>query len=301
MIKNVAVLFYLKKRTNSKEEKIPVYVRITCDGQRVELATGQKIQAKLWNPSEERAKGKTEVVSKLNSELNQVDLRINDTIRYLTDCGEELSAEKIKNRFLGKAEKPVMLVEVFKEHNRKVAALVNQEFAPATVTRYETTLKHTVDFMQWKYKINDIRVKQIDHRFISEFEFYLRSVRKCNNNSALKYIKNFGKVVRICLASGWITVNPFLNYKIKIKKVDRAFLTKEELETMASKTFVSERLGLVKDIFLFSCYTGLAYIDVQKLKRSEIVKGHDGEQWIFTSRQKTDTPSCFAFSITSLS
>ncbi|MEO3404888.1 site-specific integrase [Mucilaginibacter sp. CAU 1740] len=291
MIKNVAVLFYLKKRANSKEEKVPVYIRITCDGQRAELATGQKIQAKLWNPAEERAKGKTEAVYKLNSALNDVELKVNDTIRYLKDCGEELTAEKIKNRFLGKTEKPVMLVDVFKEHNRKVAALVNEEFAPATVTRYETTLKHTQDFMQWKYKISDIRVKQIDHRFISEFEFYLRSVRKCNNNSALKYIKNFGKIVRICLASGWITVNPFLNYKIKIKKVDRPFLSKEELETMASKTFVSARLEQVRDIFLFSCYTGLAYIDVQKLKRSEIVKGHDGEQWIFTSRQKTDTPS----------
>ncbi|WPU91857.1 site-specific integrase [Mucilaginibacter sabulilitoris] len=169
--------------------------------------------------------------------------------------------------------------------------MANQEFAPATVTRYETTLKHTQDFMQWKYKINDIRVKQIDHQFISEFEFYLRTVRKCNNNSALKYIKNFGKIVRICLASGWIIVNPFLNYKIKIKKIDRPFLSKEELETMASKTFVSARLEQVRDIFLFSCYTGLAYIDVQKLKRSEIVKGFDGEQWVFTNRQKTDTPS----------
>ncbi|CAM3983695.1 site-specific integrase [Mucilaginibacter galii] len=184
-----------------------------------------------------------------------------------------------------------MLVDVFREHNRKVAALINQEFAPATVTRYETTLRHVVDFMQWKYKINDIRVKQIDHRFLSEFEFYLRSVRKCNNNSALKYIKNFGKIVRICIASGWITINPFLNFKIRIKKVDRPFLSREELEVMAKKTFVSARLDLVRDIFLFSCYTGLAYVDVQKLRRSEIVSGHDGEQWIFTSRQKTDTPS----------
>ena len=291
MIKNAAILFYLKKRANSKEEKVPVYVRITCDGQRAELATGQKIPAKYWDPGDERAKGKIDSVSKINSVLNDIELKINDTIRYLRDIGEELTADKIKNRFLGKSEKPVMLLDVFQEHNRKVAALVNQEFAPGTVTRYETTLKHTQDFMQWKYKINDIRVKQIDHRFISEFEFYLRSVRKCNNNSAFKYIKNFGKIVRICLASGWITVNPFLNYKIKIKKVERPFLSKEELETMASKKFISPRLEQVRDIFLFSCYTGLAYVDVQKLKRSEIVQGFDGEQWVFTSRQKTDTPS----------
>src|SRR3954471_8154861 len=105
MINNVAILFYLKKRTNSQEEKIPVYVRITYDGQRTELAIGQKIQPKLWNPSEERAKGKSDAVNKLNAELNAVELRINDTIRYLKDCGEELTIEKIKNRFQGKTEK----------------------------------------------------------------------------------------------------------------------------------------------------------------------------------------------------
>lgn len=179
-----------------------------------------------------------------------------------------------------------MLVDVFREHNRKVTALINQEFALATVTRYETTLRHVQDFMQWKYKINDIRVKQIDHRFLSESEFYLRSVRKCNNNSALKYIKNFGKIIRICIASGWITINPFLNFKIRIKKVDRPFLSREGLEAMAKKTFVSARLDQVRDIFLFSCYTGLAYVDVQKLKRSEIVPGHDGEPWIFYKPSK---------------
>ncbi|CAM3983676.1 Arm DNA-binding domain-containing protein [Mucilaginibacter galii] len=99
MTNNVAVLFYLKKRTNVIQEKIPVYVRITCDGKRTELATGEKIQPKLWDPSEERARGKSEVVTKLNSALNAVELKVNDTIRYLKDCGEELTAEKIKNRF----------------------------------------------------------------------------------------------------------------------------------------------------------------------------------------------------------
>lgn len=100
-----------------------------------------KIPVKYWDPSEERAKGKIYSVSKINSELDDIELKINDTIRYLRDIGEELTADKIKSRFSGKSEKPVMLLDVFEEHNRKVAALVNQEFAPGTVTRYETTLK----------------------------------------------------------------------------------------------------------------------------------------------------------------
>jgi integrase len=119
----------------------------------------------------------------------------------------------------------------------------------------------------------------------------LRSIRKCGNNSAIKYIKNFGKIVRICLGNGWLTVDPYLNYKPKTSKVHRTALTKEELKAISEKEMPMERLRLVKDIFLFCCYTGLAYVDVRKLKRSEVLKGIDGENWIYTNRKKTDTLS----------
>jgi integrase len=107
----------------------------------------------------------------------------------------------------------------------------------------------------------------------------------------VKYIKNFGKIVRICLANGWITVNPILNYKAKVKNVDRVFLSAEELELLATKEFSIDRIAQVRDIFLFSCYTGLAYVDVKKLKASEVVNGVDGELWIYTKRQKTNIAS----------
>jgi integrase len=124
-----------------------------------------------------------------------------------------------------------------------------------------------------------------------EYEFYLRSVRKCANNSAVKYIKNFGKIIRICLANHWLVYNPFSNYKNKIKTVDRVYLTTEELQEMASKELATERLVQVRDIFLFCCFTGLAYADVKKLRRWDLVIGVDGEKWITIKRQKTDTPS----------
>ncbi|MFI5140315.1 MAG: site-specific integrase, partial [Sphingobacteriales bacterium] len=184
-----------------------------------------------------------------------------------------------------------MLISIFKDHNKKVAALVGNEFAPGTLERYETSLRHTQHFLTWKYQVADIDIKQIDHDFIIGYEFYLRSERKCANNSAVKYIKNFKKIIRICLASGWLDKDPFVNYKAKVKQVDRVFLNQEELQAMADKVFPTERLNQVRDIFLFCCFTGLAYADVNKLKRSEIVKGVDGEMWIYTKRQKTDTPS----------
>lgn len=204
-----------------------------------------------------------------------------------------LNARDLKQRLNGQqaADDVKYLVPVFKEHNQQIAALVGREYSRGTVTRYTTSLKHTVDFMQWKYRIADIDVRMINHEFITSYEFYLRSVRNCNNNSAVKYIKNFGKIIRICLANGWILTNPFLNYKAKVKKVERPFLNKEELDKITVKTFANIRLEQVRDIFLFCCYTGLSYSDVKKLNRSEVRTGIDGGDWIFTKRTKTGTPS----------
>ena len=117
------------------------------------------------------------------------------------------------------------------------------------------------------------------------------SVRKCTNNSTVKYLKNFGKIIRICLSSGWLTIDPFLNYKNKVKKTDRVYLIPEEIQLMTEKNLATERLTQVKDIFLFCCFTVLAYVDAKNLRKIDIGTGIDGEQWISIKRQKTNTPS----------
>ncbi|MEO6302901.1 MAG: site-specific integrase, partial [Bacteroidia bacterium] len=177
------------------------------------------------------------------------------------------------------------------DHNNKIQALIRDEYAPGTVERYKTSLKHTKDFIKWKYNVSDVDISDINHAFITEYEFYLRTERKCNNNSAIKYIKNFKKIIRICIANGWIDRDPFANYKAKVKEVERVFLSKEDLEILASKVFRTKRLDQIRDIFLFSCFTGLAYADVKKLDKSQVARGIDGENWIYTNRQKTDTRS----------
>jgi len=138
---------------------------------------------------------------------------------------------------------------------------------------------------------SDLDIRKIDHEFITSYEFYLKSVCNCCQNTTSKYIKNFGKIIRICLANGWLQKNPFINYKSKMVEVERAFLSMEEIETMLNKVFVSDRLNQVKDIFLFSCFTGLAYADVKKLSRKNIAIGVDGDRWIYINRTKTDTRS----------
>ena len=286
---NFSLLFYLNKQKNYRMGPVPVYLRITVAGKRAELVTGRECEPTCWNAAANRAAGTKASSKSLNAYLDSLQVKVYEAHRQLVAASRLVTATDIKNRIIGKEEKGKMLIEVFREHNRKVEALIGVEFAPGTLERYATSLKHTVDFLAWKYQVTDMDIKKIDHAFITEYEFFLRSVRKCSNNTAVKYIKNFGKIVRICLANGSLSANPFVNYKAKVKTVDRVFLSEEELERMAAKVFAVERLSQVRDIFLFSCFTGLAYVDVLKLTRADMEKGIDGEKWICKKRQKTDT------------
>jgi site-specific recombinase XerD len=288
---NFSLLFYLKKPKNYQSGPMPVYLRVTVAGKRTELVTGRSCEPDRWSSVSGRALGTKEAVKSLNSYLDSLQARMFEAHRQLVAANKPVTAESIKHRFMGKEETGRMLMEIFQEHNKRIASLVGDEFSPATLERYTTSLKHTQEFMKWKYGTDDIDVQKVDHAFITDYEFYLRSVRKCSNNTAVKYIKNFGKIIRICLANGWVKRNPFLQYKAKVRTVERAFLSEEELQRIAEKEFGSERLSQVRDIFLFSCFTGLAYVDVQQLLHTDISKGIDGEQWIFKSRQKTDIPS----------
>ncbi|HAO08915.1 MAG TPA: recombinase [Chryseobacterium sp.] len=289
---NFSFLFYLKKPKSYLSGAIPIYLRITVNGKRAEITTGRECLPEKWNANAGKAIGTKEETKALNIYLDTLQNKLYKIHRELIEETALISAEVIKNKFTGKSERTRSLVEIFKDHNQKLSVLIGNEYASATVTRYGSALKHTIDFLKWKYNKTDIDINAIDLAFINDFEFYLRSVRKCNNNSAVKYVKsNFGKIIRHCLANGWLNKDPFINYASKQKPVIRAYLTQKEIEAIAEKKLNSIRLNQVKDIFLFSCYTGLAYVDVNKLTRSNVALGIDGCKWIFTSRQKTDTPS----------
>ncbi|MDI6047009.1 site-specific integrase [Flavobacterium yafengii] len=287
----ITLHFYAKSTKANATGQLPIYVRLTVDGKRMEFSTKKFIDSAKWSPEMSKMKGNTENARSLNEYLDLMKSKIFDIQMELIHRNELLTIEVFKNRLLGIKEHQHMLIPIFGEHNRKVEELLGLEYAPGTLERYKTSLKHTKDFLQWKYKISDIEINKIDHSFITEYEFYLRSVRKCANNTAVKYIKNFKKIIKICISNGWLDKDPFANYKSKIREVERDYLTQEEVQDIYSKVFVTERLNQVKDIFVFSCFTGLAYIDVKNLTLSNISMGIDGGKWIFTHRQKTETAS----------
>ncbi len=289
MNKTFNLLFFVKKNKIRTNGTAPIYLRITIDGEAAEIAAKRYIDPKKWDNKSQKAVGNSQEAKTLNSYLKTLEQKVYDFHYLMLKEEDFVTAESLKSKLLGTDVTTRMLIPIFQEHNDKVEALVGQDFAPGTLERYKTSLKHTQEFLNWKYKVSDIDITKIDHVFIMDYDFWLRSVRKCANNTAVKYIKNFKKIIRLCMANGWLSKDPFLGYKAKLKVVERPYLAKEEIQAVYEKEFASDRLSQVRDIFLFSCYTGLAYVDVKQLSKSNINTGIDGNQWIFTRRQKTDT------------
>jgi site-specific recombinase XerD len=287
----LSVLFFVKRTKTNVDGLLPIFIRVTVNGARIEFSTKRFTTSEKWSIEGNRMKGTSADSKATNSYLDTLKAKIFDYQQQLIREDNLVNAENMRNKILGVEKRSHMLIGIFQQHNEEIKTLVGREFATATYTRYETSLKHTIAFLNWKYKVSDIDIRKIDHEFVTNYEFYLKSVHKCNQNTTAKYIKNFGKIVRRCLANGWIERDPFINYKCKIVEVDRAFLSQDEIETMFNKVFATDRLNQVKDIFLFSCFTGLAYVDVKKLSRKNIGFGVDGERWIFINRTKTDTRS----------
>lgn len=285
------LLFYFKKPKNNTKNELPIYMRISAGCERMEVSTQRKWNPERWNMAATRAIGTKEDARALNAHLDTLQGRVYEAQRQLIANSEEITIKNIKDKLEGRKSDSKMLLEIFKEHNMRLAQLVGKDFSPGTLERYETALNHTASFIQWKYKKNDIDIQDLNFEFATEFEFWFKTVRNCSHNTSVKYISNLKKIINICLKNGWLQRDPFTGYKMNKKEVVREYLSQEEIGLVHNRNFSAGRLNLVKDIFIFSCFTGLCYADIKKLKRNEIIIGIDGEKWIATKRQKTETVS----------
>jgi integrase len=274
---------------NSEGEN-PIYMRVTIAGERFEIGTKRYVLTNNWSAETGRVKGTTSNAKSVNNFLESLLSKAYSHQRQILNEGKEFSMTEFKNKWLGvSTERIYMLMEIFEEHNAQMKALVGHEFSPLTLERYTTSKKHTQEFMKWKYKVDDMDIRKLNYQFMTNYEFWLKSVRKCDHNTSMKYLSNFKKIVNICIKSGWLDRDPFVGFKMTKREVERPFLVEEELNRIIEKTFLMPRMSQVRDIFIFCCYSGLAYADVEKLTREEITTGIDGEKWIWTSRQKTES------------
>jgi site-specific recombinase XerD len=288
---SIAVLFYIRKAKSTRSKMAPIYMRITVNGQRAEISLQRDVEVNKWNPAAGMVTGSSEAAKSLNQYITYWRQRTYDAQESLIKDGRLATAAAIKLLLTGGSANQKTLMEVFTFHNDRLLERVGIDHSPATHVRYQTTKGHVLEFMQAKYGTSDIYLSHLGNGFAADFYHYLITIRKCNPNTSAKYVKNLKRITRYAMLNEWITRDPFMGFSPAVKPVERGFLTMEELELIEAKKMVSPRLEQVKDLFIFACYTGLAYIDVANLKPENISKGINGSLWINTHRQKTNVPS----------
>lgn len=282
------ILFYIQKTRTAKDGQAPVLLRVTVNGQRVVLSVNLKVNPKNWNAVAGRSIANSHMDDELNARLDTIRLRLMQIYREMEIDREEITAQKIIDKYLGRDSKPViMLLDIFREHNERCHKLAGNGMSPATVERYETSYKHTAEFIDSVYNKKNIPIAEVDHKFITDYEFYLRMERKCSHNTAIKYLKNFKKIIRIALAHDYISKDPFVNIRFRLEEVERDFLEDHEIKAMIDKVITIPRLAQVRDVFIFSVFTGLAFSDLKGLKTEHLVRDNNGDMWIRKTRQKT--------------
>lgn len=287
----VSVLFYAKKSKAKSNSRVPVYMRITVNGERAEFSTGKKVEISKWSSAQNRIKGNSEEARTINKYFDILQSNVLFLENKLALSRESFDASDIKNLLTGVETTDRYLIPIFQEHNSKMEKLLGKEYALATLKNFRTCLAHLKSFL-WKFhKKSDINLIKIEQSFLNDFDFYLRTESNINNNTAVKHTKNLAKILKMCYRNNWIEKDLVMYYTGKYNEVNVNFLTEEELLSIRNKEFSGKGLNLVRDIFIFSCYTGLAYIDIFNLTKDQISIGIDGNQWIITSRQKTGSSS----------
>ena len=284
----LSVLFIIKKSKLLKNGEAPICMRITVNKRVAEVMIKRSIPVDLWNQKKECSKGKDRAATELNHYINTVRAKILQIHRELEIDNKTITADIIKDCFYGRDKVQRSLLEVYAEHNEKCRALIGKEYTESTVTKFDTSINRLKEYIRSRYHRDDMMLAELDGQFIRDFDFWLKTDKHCQNNSALKHLKNLKKVVRIALANGWIKKDPFYGIRFKQEKVNVEFLSREELDILMNKEFTIKRLEQVRDIFVFCCFTALAFVDVQQLSREHLIKDNNDALWIRKARQKTN-------------
>lgn len=265
-------------------------MRITVTGQRSEISLKRTILFKDWDSSKNRGRGSSYKIRVLNTYLDQVYSQLLDCHKQLLEESKIITTNAIKARYLGEDATQKTLRDIIRYHNDHMLTVLKY----GTMKNYYTTEKYLYKFLSEELKASDIYLKQLNYRFICDFEHYLRKFKNAKkqlmmtNNGVMKHLERFKKIINLALKLEWILKNPFQQFQLKFDKYDRQYLTERELHVLENMHYSNDRLEKVKDCFVFSCYTGLSFIDVKGLTKKQLTLGIDNTYWIFTKREKTD-------------
>lgn len=280
------ILFFIKRKKLLKDGTASIFVRVTFGKLSAEVATGKSVLPSQWVATKGRAKGNTLKTKQVNAFLDQMEYTLHDLTLQIQREGKQVSAKEILTRYKNLNVPKIGILALYAEHNQEQKELVGISVALGTYKRHETSMKLFQEFLMFKYKAKDIPVNEVDVDMLKKYQHYLMTVRHNNNNTTVKYLRNLGKVLNLAVTKKLVQSSALEELKLKIEPVDKGFLNKTELAKLAEKEFDVVRLEQVRDVFLFCCYTGLAYVDVHSLTNDDIVE--DGDRlWIRKARHKT--------------
>lgn len=273
-------------RLNSKKtDNALIFVRITVNGKRSEISLKRNLSQKLWDKSKGKVKGNSQEARALNSYIQQVRNKLYDSYSELQKEGKLITVATVKSRYLGTDEQHRTLLQLVSYHNKTMKTVLK----PGTLKNYKTTEGYLKKFIKKVYKADDVQLKQLNYGFVIDFEQYLHKLPNLNNNGLMKHIERFKKLCKLGVKLEWLEKDPAANYQLHFDKVERDYLTEEELNILETSKLEKQTHKIARDIFVFSCYTGLAYCDVFSLTKDNIMFGIDGNKWLMTQREKTAT------------
>ncbi|MEM9363895.1 MAG: site-specific integrase [Bacteroidota bacterium] len=290
-VNSFSVLCYVRKTRINQQGLVPLFLRITVNCKRAEFSIQRKVKLEKWCSIKGRIKGSSPNSKALNHYLDELESKAYKIHSKLVLKKKPFTAETIKHKMLNTENTNKTLLQVYDEHNAQIEQLIGLEYSYGAYRRHIRTRNHLADFVQKEYRMKDMFLKEVDLKFINRFHHFLKTQNIGNQNTITKYVVNFKKIMRIAVANNWVNQDPFYHWKAKWKKVERDILTELELRSLLEQEFDIPRLEQIRDIFVFSCFTGLAYVDVKKLSSNHIIHGLDGKRWIKIKRSKTDSRS----------
>lgn len=284
----LTISLQLKKNKIREDGKAPVYLRITIDSQRIEHSTKMFIEPIKWDSAKQQAKGKSEEAKTFNNCLSNFNIKVQREFNLLAEKHNgQVSIYDLKDALEGKKQRVKTLIEVFEENNKLMEKEVGIKVVKKTYQRYITCLERLKVFLKEDIENYNIRLDELDYKFIKRFDIFLSTNYNCDYNMVMTYLKKLKRVIHQAIEFGYIDRDPFMSYKTSFKEANRGYLTMEEMQLLQNKKLYSTRLEEVRDVFIFACYTGISYADLKQLSKNNIQTNIDGSKVIVFERQKT--------------
>ena len=283
------VLFYLKRQAE-QNGKAPIMGRITINGTISQFSCKLSISPKLWDTKANKASGKSVVAQRINEKLENIKTNIGKQYQRICDRDSYVTAEKVKNAWLGFGDGYQLLLQTFDEYlNDFEKNRVGKDRKASTLENYRKQYRRLAAFLQYEYKVEDIPFRELKREFIEKYVVYLSTVRGMLPGTLPNAIKKLKLMTYTAFKNGWIASDPFAGFRVTAKYRDRRFLSESELQAVMDVQVPNYKTAIVRDIFVFCCFTGLAYVDVQKLSHDDIHTDDRGDMWIIDNRAKTGT------------